>query len=76
MDVQMPEMDGLEATRQICARWQSDERPTIIAMTANVMEGDRETALDAGMDDYVAKPIRVEELVAALRNARRKGNNG
>jgi CheY-like chemotaxis protein len=71
MDVQMPEMDGLEATRQIVARWPADKRPAIIAMTANVMEGDREKTLEAGMDDYVAKPIRVEELTTALRRVKR-----
>ena len=66
MDVQMPEMDGLEATRQICARWVAGERPRIIAMTANALKEDREACLAAGMDDYLAKPIRVEELVAVL----------
>jgi signal transduction histidine kinase/DNA-binding response OmpR family regulator len=66
MDVQMPEMDGLEASRQIVAHWPAGKRPRIIAMTANAMQGDREIALAAGMDDYVAKPIRVEELMAAL----------
>ena len=66
MDVQMPEMDGLEASRQICARWPRGQRPTIIAMTANAMQGDREMCLEAGMDDYVSKPIRPDELVKAL----------
>ena len=69
MDVQMPEMDGLEATQQICARWPRGERPRIIAMTANAMQGDREMCLQAGMDDYISKPIRVDELVAALERA-------
>jgi CheY-like chemotaxis protein len=69
MDVQMPEMDGLEATRRIIARWPGDARPRIVAMTANAMRGDREMCLAAGMDDYITKPIRVPELVAALENA-------
>jgi CheY-like chemotaxis protein len=66
MDVQMPEMDGLEATRYILEHWSDEQRPRIIAMTANAMEGDREACLAGGMDDYVSKPIRVEELVRAL----------
>jgi CheY-like chemotaxis protein len=66
MDVQMPEMDGLEASRRIVARWPAGERPRIVAMTASAMQGDRETCLQAGMDDYVSKPIRVDELVGAL----------
>ena len=69
MDVQMPEMDGLEASRRITAKWQPNERPRIVAMTANAMQGDREACLAAGMDDYVTKPIRVDALIAALQAA-------
>lgn len=70
MDVQMPEMDGLEATRRICQRWPRAERPWIIAMTADAMQGDREKCLNAGMDDYVTKPVQVAALVVALERAR------
>jgi len=70
MDVQMPEMDGLEATRQI--RKKDINQPYIVAMTANAMQGDREMCLEAGMNFYVAKPIRVPELVAALNLVREK----
>ena len=70
MDVQMPEMDGLEASRRITAKWRPGKRPRIVAMTANAMQGDREECLAAGMDDYVTKPIRVEALVEALREWR------
>ena len=66
LDVQMPEMDGLEASRQICQRWPSDRRPRIIAMTGAALMGDREKCLQAGMDDYISKPIRVGDLQAAL----------
>jgi len=74
MDVQMPEMDGLEASRRITAKWEANQRPRIVAMTANAMQGDRELCLEAGMDDYITKPIRVEQLVEALRRvpARRR----
>ncbi|MBW4537879.1 MAG: PAS domain S-box protein [Myxacorys chilensis ATA2-1-KO14] len=66
MDVQMPEMDGLEATQTICAEWAVEQRPRIIAMTANAMRGDRQLCLEAGMDDYLSKPIRLEALMSAL----------
>jgi signal transduction histidine kinase/CheY-like chemotaxis protein len=66
MDVQMPEMDGLEATRRICQTWPQDKRPRIIAMTANAMQSDRGACLAAGMDDYVSKPVRITELQAKL----------
>jgi len=61
LDVQMPEMDGYEAARQICHRWR-DQRPSLIALTGNAMQGDREKCLEAGMDDYISKPIRTKEL--------------
>jgi CheY-like chemotaxis protein len=69
MDVQMPEMDGLEASRQICAQWPANQRPRIIAMTANAMQGDREMCLAAGMDDYISKPIQPNDLATALSQA-------
>jgi GAF domain-containing protein/CheY-like chemotaxis protein/HPt (histidine-containing phosphotransfer) domain-containing protein len=71
MDVQMPEMDGFEASRAINRRWPR-QHPRIVAMTANAMQGDRELCEAAGMDDYVAKPIRVDELVAALGRCPRR----
>ncbi len=67
MDVQMPEMDGLEATRWIRRKLPPERQPYVIAMTANAMEGDRDLCLNAGMDDYVSKPVRVDELVQALQ---------
>ena len=68
MDVQMPEMDGLEATRLIRQSTQF-KQPRIIGLTANAMQGDREMCIAAGMDDYITKPIRVNELMEALNNA-------
>jgi CheY-like chemotaxis protein len=66
MDVHMPEMDGLAATRHICAEWSATERPKILAMTANAMKEDKDECIAAGMDGYLSKPVRVEELRAAL----------
>ncbi|MDJ0554911.1 MAG: response regulator [Microcoleaceae cyanobacterium MO_207.B10] len=66
MDVQMPNMDGLEATKRICQQYPEERRPWIIAMTANAMEGDRDKCINAGMDDYITKPVRREELAKAL----------
>jgi len=66
MDMQMPEMDGLEATRRIRRQWPGQKGPRIVAMTANATQDDYQACMNAGMDDYLAKPIRVKELTAAL----------
>jgi CheY-like chemotaxis protein len=65
MDVQMPEMDGVEATTKIREQF-GEDRPWIIALTANALQGDRERYLGVGMDDYISKPIRVDDLAKAL----------
>ena len=67
MDMQMPEMDGLEATRKI--RRDMKQQPVIIAVTANAMQNDRELCLEAGMNEFVTKPIKLEVLMAALEKA-------
>ncbi len=67
MDIFMPEMDGYEATKYILDNYGKEERPKIIAMTANAMQGDKEKCIEAGMDDYIGKPVRVEELQASLQ---------
>jgi CheY-like chemotaxis protein/HPt (histidine-containing phosphotransfer) domain-containing protein len=68
MDIQMPDMDGLEATRRIIERHPRDRRPRIIAMTANALRGDRERFLAAGMDGYLSKPIDISGLSVALQH--------
>jgi two-component system, sensor histidine kinase and response regulator len=72
MDIQMSDMDGLEATRIICSQTSRSERPYIVAMTANAMKEDRDLCLAAGMDDYLTKPIRPEEIKAAIERAARR----
>jgi PAS domain S-box-containing protein len=62
MDVQMPEMDGFEAARAICKHYPGGEKPKIIAITAYALQGDREKCLDAGMDDYICKPVKLDDL--------------
>lgn len=66
LDVQMPETDGYEAARRIRQKWNDAQRPQLIAMTGNALEGDRERCLEAGMDDYVAKPVRIPELQTVI----------
>lgn len=70
MDMQMPEMDGLEASRLICQEWDDAAKPWIVAMTANAMRGDREECIAAGMDDYLSKPIQIDELVRVLKSCK------
>jgi CheY-like chemotaxis protein len=71
MDLQMPQLDGIDATRQIIAEHSKDRRPRIVALTANAFEEDREQCLAAGMDDYVSKPLKTDTLEAALSRATR-----
>ena len=66
MDLHMPEMDGLQATARIRRTIQADRQPRIIAMTADALVGDREKCINAGMDDYVGKPIRSEEVQSMI----------
>ncbi|MBI1880437.1 MAG: response regulator, partial [Chloroflexi bacterium] len=70
MDMQMPDMDGLEATRQIRQRWPTAPGPHIIAVTANALPQERQACLAAGANDFVGKPIRLEALAAALQKCR------
>jgi PAS domain S-box-containing protein len=76
MDVQMPEMDGVEATARIRERFNSETRPWIIALTANALTGDKDKYLGVGMDDYVSKPVKPEDLAEALSRCRPKDTMG
>jgi CheY-like chemotaxis protein len=66
MDVQMPDVDGLEATRRIRDTWLKEAQPVIIALTAEAMQGDRERCIEAGMNDYLTKPVRLEQVQGVL----------
>lgn len=74
MDLHMPEMDGITATEQICQSWPESERPWIVAVTASAMETDRQACLQAGMNAYMSKPIRIEELIEVLERAPSNGS--
>ena len=69
MDVQMPILDGIAATQKIRSELPAESQPQIIAMTANALVGDKEKYLDSGMNDYVSKPVRIQELEAVLEKA-------
>src|SRR5262249_61076823 len=70
MDVQRRGMEALGASRAICARWAASERPCIIAVAAEAMQGGRDKCLAAGMDDYIVKPVTLDRLAAALAKCR------
>lgn len=72
MDMQMPEMDGLQATREIRKRWNSGPRSRIVAMTANAMASDKDQCLEAGMDDFVGKPIRIGDVTEKILGSQRQ----
>ncbi|MBF0379196.1 MAG: response regulator [Desulfamplus sp.] len=76
MDIQMPEMDGMDAAKQIRKELPIDRQPHIIAMTANVMQGDRDMCLSAGMDDYISKPFKVKALIKALMRCKSRKKVG
>jgi CheY-like chemotaxis protein len=76
MDVQMPEMDGIQAMQHIRTKLPAAHQPQVIAMTAHALEGDREWLLQSGMDGYISKPVRMQDLIAALQKvARRRGKH-
>lgn len=72
MDIQMPEIDGFEATKIIFEKIPKKNRPKIIALTANALEGDRERCIEAGMDDYISKPIRKDDLYIIIEKTGKK----
>ena len=72
LDVQMPEMDGIEAARRICAEWPTSHRPQLIAVTAKAFKEDRELCIKVGMDGFLSKPMKVGELQSALENCHAK----
>ena len=76
MDMKMPLMDGVETTRRICQEWVDNSRPKIIAMTASTLESDRLECLAAGMNDYISKPVRLEDLRQALNRCQPINRNG
>lgn len=76
MDVQMPEMDGYDASRMIREREAPEEHVTIIALTANALKGDRELCLEAGMDDYLSKPVRKEAFLAMIQQVQKSRSPG
>jgi CheY-like chemotaxis protein len=67
MDLQMPEMDGFEASREIRATLPADRQTRIIALTANALQADREACLAAGMDDYITKPVKMQDIAASIQ---------
>jgi len=71
MDVRMPQMDGIEATRQIYREWSNGRRPQVIVLTAGVMPEERQACLDAGVSEFLSKPIVPTELVKTLERCRR-----
>jgi CheY-like chemotaxis protein len=71
MDTQMPEMDGIEATRKICREWRNAERPRIVALSAGVMPQERQVCLDAGAEEYLTKPLVLPQLIHALQRCKR-----
>ena len=65
MDIQMPEMDGIEATKRIIEKWGA-KKPLIVAMTANALQNDKEKCLEAGMDDYMSKPLTIDQVSSRI----------